>query len=209
MCVFGLRYDLRSPIRLLLPVAGTLFVTPFVYPIFYNVIWFPILYFFASYFTFLNFPCIVETLHKKPMYFEDLTIVKKSVSDKTFQKVYTVIMSFMLALVFGIVSDYVLLQGIHKKSLADIIGIVGANVLVFMKVQNEIGRLLVSICHSAKDSDSLRNVIGRISNLHIERPNITNPQEICLRSKSCSDIAGDFVIDVPSLRMKEEEESIL
>lgn len=222
MCKIGIRYKLLSPIRLLLPAAGVLYIIPFIFPQLYTVVLFPLCYFFASYFTFLNFPCVVETLHKKPMYFEDLALIEKRISSNLFQKVYTVVMSFLLALIFAIVADYVLVQGIHTKSTADIVGTIGANILVFMKVQNEVGRNLVGVCHTFKDVKVVRTVLGRLSSSDdgnvpsIEMSQIGNssddsstPSSAVLthvrhvRSKSCSDTETleDFVIDVGTLRV--------
>lgn len=156
--MFKLRYKLCSPIRVLLPLSGVLFATPYVITETYDVVWFPILYFLASYCVFLNFPCMVEMLHKKPLYFEDLIIIRKNISDNTFQNLYTIIMSFVYAVLFGILSDYVLLEQIHTKSVADIVGTIGANILVFIKVQNELGKQLVTVCNIAKNNSSIRNV---------------------------------------------------
>ncbi len=206
MCKLSCRYKVLSPIRLLLPAAGILYTAPFIFSELYTVVYFPICYFFASYFTFLNFPCVVETLHKRPMYFEDLALIQKSISTNLFQKVYTVVMSLLLSFIFAIIADYVLVQGIHTKSTADIVGTIGANVLVFMKIQNEVGRGLVEVCHTFKDNDTVRTVLGRFSDnppsielSQIGTPSIPPPAGMAhVRSKSCSDMEG-FVIDVEDL----------
>lgn len=105
----------------------------------------------------------MESLHSRPVYFEDLVEVDKGVSDDTFQKVYVVIMGFLLAVTFGIISDYVLLQDIEERSAAEMVGIVGANVMVFMKAENKIGPALIWVCHWAKGNKVVRNAVHRIS----------------------------------------------
>ena len=98
-----LRYELCSPIRLLLPVSGLFLALPCIFRDelmnFYSI---PVFYFFGSYFFFLNFPSIGEILHGKPIYVQDLIVNNdnSSVIDHSFKKTYTVLMNFILAVLF-------------------------------------------------------------------------------------------------------------
>ena len=70
-----LRYNICSPIRILIPLGLTSLAVPIIFKeLFLNYIYLPIFYFVGSYFVFVNFPIIGETLRKKPLYLEDLII---------------------------------------------------------------------------------------------------------------------------------------
>jgi len=140
----------------------TLFILPIVVEELYSVVWVPILYFFASYFLFLNFPCVAESLHKTPIYFEDLKIVEKDVTHDTFQKAYSIIMNFILSIIVGFVADYVIINGIRDKSIIEIFAIIGGNLFLFFKIQSQAGRILISACHYFKDNKVVRESIDVI-----------------------------------------------
>jgi len=161
MCKF--RYPVLSPIRILLFLACGLFTSPVFFSELYDIKWFPIIYFFGAYFIFLNFPCIVEILHGAPTYYQDLMIVEKNISNKTFQKVYTVVMSFLFAVIVSLLAEYILIQGIEDKSYSDIIAIVGSNILVFMKIQSGVGKVLLTVFKSASEEQFFREVVERMS----------------------------------------------
>ena len=149
-----LRYGLCSPIRSLLPLSMGLFIVPILFlDTANNYIYLPVAYFFAMYFWLINFPSICESLHKTPIYFEDLQLARKEHTDHTFQRAYNAAMSFILALIFAGVADYVIIQGVTGKDPAEVTAIIGGNAFLFMKIQNEAGRVLLTVCHAAKENE--------------------------------------------------------
>jgi hypothetical protein len=68
-------------------------------------------------------------------------------------------MSLILALIFSGIADYMIIQGIHNKSIAEIIGIIGGNIALFSKIQNEVGRLLIAICSRLKSSNKKSEIV--------------------------------------------------
>lgn len=156
-----LRYELCSPIRLLLPVSGLFLALPCIFRDelmnFYSI---PVFYFFGSYFFFLNFPYIGEILHGKPIYIEDLIVVDtNSEIDHSFKKIYTVIMNFILAVLFSLFSEYILIKGIEEKPIVEILGIIGGNINLYMKAQNTVGKILLQLCYNMKEERKRANSI--------------------------------------------------
>lgn len=90
-------------------------------------------------------------------------IVEKNISNKTFQKVYTVVMSFLFAVIVSLLAEYILIQGVEDKSYSDIIAIVGSNILVFMKIQSGVGKVLLTLFKSASEEQFFREVVERMS----------------------------------------------
>lgn len=152
-----LRYDICSPLRLLLPISAAFLAIPFVFKKeLMNYYSFPIFGFFGSYFFFLNFPTIGETLHGKPVYVQDLVLSMDGISDDSFKKIYTVIMNFILAILFAVFSEYIIIQGVHDKPMIEIFAIVGGNLSLYMKVQNTVGKILLGVCHWMKSAEVRR-----------------------------------------------------
>lgn len=149
-----LRYKVLSPIRLLLPISGVLFAIPFIFKedlLLYTTV--PLLYFLGLYFFLLNFPSVVEKLHQRPLYLEDLEIARLGTStpDRTFQHIYSIIMNFLLAVLFAGFFEYVILQDdIKEKPIVEMAAIVGGNLGLYYKVQGIIGKFMIWICHKYK-----------------------------------------------------------
>jgi hypothetical protein len=155
-----LRYSVCSPIRLMLPAAGALLTVPFLVRDVRTVFWLPFFLLFPSYFILLNFPSIAESLHTRPVHFEDLTIVAKGVGgDVTFQKIYTILMNIILAIVFTGIAEYTILKGFENQSFAEILGTIGGNIALFSSIQNYIGRKLISLCYTLKSDDAIRDQV--------------------------------------------------
>jgi hypothetical protein len=117
---------------------------------------FPIFIFFSSYFFFINFPKLGEILHCKPTYVSDLIITSDGVDDHTFKKTYTVIMNFILAILFSIFAEYIIIQGVDDKQMIEIFAIIGGNLSLYMKTQNAIGKIILSVCHCMKKKETRR-----------------------------------------------------
>ena len=153
-------YSACSPIRLLLPISAIFMTLPCVFrEELMNYYTFPIFYFFGSYFFFLNFPIIGEILHGKPVYIEDLILsTEEKVDDDSFKKSYAVIMNFILAVLFAIFSEYIIIQGVRDKPVIEIFAIIGGNWSLYMKAQNTIGKILLDFCYCMKSKEHQRRL---------------------------------------------------
>lgn len=170
-----MRYRLLSPIRILLPISVVFFVLPIIFKdLFLNIITIPLFYFFGSYFIFLNFPFISESLHKKPIYVEDLILRQPEIheNDITFQRLYSIIMNIVLAGLFSLFSEYVIIQGIHDKPILELLGIIGGNFTLYFKVQNSAGKVLLYVCHVIKKREERRRDVNKGSNCGINRSDV-------------------------------------
>lgn len=151
------RYGLCAPIRLLLPFALALLVLPGIFrDELMNYIAIPIFYFFGTYFIFLNFPGIAELLHSRPLYLEDLIIANHQnhpVSDQTFKHIYSVIMNFILAMLFAIFAEYVIIKGVKHKPVVELMAIIGGNMTLYIKAERIAGKIILSFCHFIKEKE--------------------------------------------------------
>jgi hypothetical protein len=158
-----------SPIRLLIPVSIALVTIPWVFREYLlNYYSFTVFYFFGSYFFFINFPILSEILHTKPVYIEDLILTSNQdaipFDNHSFKKKYTVLMNVILAILFSIFADYVILQGVHEKSIIEVMGILGGNLSLYNKVQNTLGKSLLTLCNCFKTEEQNRRTSLDITN---------------------------------------------
>ena len=146
------RYRILAPIRLLIPLAAGAFALPFILTrdlMLYVTV--PIFYFTGSYFILLNFPSIAERLHQRPLYLEDLEIVSVTQdNNQTFQIIYSIVMNFLLAVLFAGLTEYMLLQNVASKPIVEVAAILGGTLGLYYKVQGMTGKLLIFICHRYK-----------------------------------------------------------
>ena len=154
-----LRYKIVSPIRLLLPISAALLVLPFIFKrdlMLFTTL--PLVYFLASYFFLINFPGIVESLHKRPLYIEDLEVsdITSESSNLLFRHIYSIIMNFLLAFLFAGLSEYIILQNIREKPVVEVVAIIGGNLGLYYKIQDIIGKIMLSLCHYIKTSEIKR-----------------------------------------------------
>jgi hypothetical protein len=167
------RYEMCSPLRLLLPVSATFMAIPCIFKgELMNYYSFPIFYFFGSYFFFLNFPKIGEILHGKPTYVEDLVLTMDGLDDHTFKKTYAVIMNFILAILFAVFSEYIIIQGVRDKPIIEIFAIIGGNWSLYMEAQNTIGKILLDVCHYLKTKEIRRRMSSSDDIKNIEMTSI-------------------------------------
>lgn len=148
-----LRYKVLSPLRLLLPISGTLFALPFIFEkdlLLYTTL--PLFYFLGLYFFLLNFPGLAESLHKRPLYLEDLEIARLGTAtpDRTFQNIYSIIMNFLLAALFAGLAEYIILNDIREKPIVEAFGVIGGNLGLYYKIQTTLGKVMIWICHKYK-----------------------------------------------------------
>lgn len=147
-------YPLLSPIRLLLPFAAIFMILPCIFKKeLMNYFAFPIFYFFGSYFIFINFPSIPQVLYSKPTYIDDLVIVNNKQSDESFKKIYTVVMSFILAILFAVFSEYIIIQGVNDRPIIELLGIIGGNLGLYMKAQVFVGKITMFFCYKIKEKN--------------------------------------------------------
>jgi hypothetical protein len=136
---------------MLLPLSATCIMLPCIFQdTLINYIALPIFFFFGSYFFFLNFPNIGEVLHKRPLYIEDLVMDKGNSIDEYFKVSHGVIMNFILAMLFAVFSEYLIVQGINDKHIVEVMAVVGGNMILYVKIQNAVGKLLLVTCHYLK-----------------------------------------------------------
>ena len=154
-----LHYGILSPIRLLLVLSAVFLIIPCIFKNeLMNYYSFPVFYFFGSYFFFINFPIIGETMHGKPTYVEDLVVTMNGINDHSFKKKYSVIMNFVLALLFSMFAEYIIIQGIKERSIIEILGIIGGNLSLYMKTQNTMGKFLLEFCNCMKTKEISRRL---------------------------------------------------
>ena len=152
-----MQYKICAPIRLTLPLSGVLFTLPFIIEKLQTIYTIPLCYFIGSYFIFINFPFIAETLHSKPLYLEDLSVQgDTNIMEKKFQIIYRYTMNIILALLFASFADYAIIQGVRNKPIIEIIAIIGGNLSLYMKSQNFIGKGLINMCHYMKQREIKR-----------------------------------------------------
>lgn len=152
-----------------LPITVGLIVVPIInneYTLNYLLV--PICYFFASLIVFLNFPIIVELLHSKPLYLENLADNTPQLN--RFKISYKYIMNICLAIVIGGISEYVIIQGVNSKPIVELFAILGGNMALFMKIQHIIGKSLLYLCHCFKTRE-----IRRLSDASSPRGTPINP----------------------------------
>jgi hypothetical protein len=143
-----------SPLRLLLPVSAVFLSLPWVFKQeLVNYYSFPVFYFFGSYFFFINFPIIADLLHCKPSYIEDLIFTSDGIDNHSFKKKYAVLMNFILALLFAAFSEYIIVEGIQDRSIFELLGVIGGNISLYLKVQNTMGKFLLEFCKCFKSQE--------------------------------------------------------
>ena len=182
------RYNLLAPIRILLPISAASFVLPLAIPSIYNIIYFPIIYFVGAYALFLNFPCIAETLHRRPLYFEDLAVSVKGKQIDVFQNRYSIVMNFLIAVIFTAVAEYAFIKGFEGQSLAQVLGTIGGNFCLFLNIQESVGKKLIDFCYTVKNNRDIEDIFAD-SGTTIELSEVKTTPPTHARSKSCDDIS--------------------
>ena len=83
---------------------------------------------------------------------EDLELARlgSTTPDHTFQNIYSIIMNFLLAVLFAGLSEYVILQPISRKPIIEIAAIIGGNLSLYYKTQRIIGKVMIWVCHHYK-----------------------------------------------------------
>lgn len=143
---------LCHPYRLLLPVSGTLVVIPIFFSEQLNGrIFTSIFYFLGIYFFLLNFPRLCEIMNDKPIYIEDLVITTEGDNRHKFKNAYVNIMILVLSILCALFVQYISSRSLYEKPLIEILGIIGGNLILYVKIQNIVGRIFINICHCVKE----------------------------------------------------------
>lgn len=157
--------------RILIPVSISLFSASFtISEKIKGVIYIPILYFLGVYFLLINFPKLVEITKKKPVYIDDLILGTVGQKNRLwFKNIYLYTMFFLLSILFSIFIDYFISNGFHNKPLLEVCGIIGGNLLVYSKIQDIIGRILLNFCHCVKEQHEM-SALSRVSSFSRNSP---------------------------------------
>jgi len=147
--------------RSLLVFSGGLFVSPFILnDKFLTYITIPLFYFLGTYFILYNFPSIIDTLHSKPIHYEDLLISydNNQTFNNKFQKIHNLFMSAILSGLVAYFSEYIIINGFHYRPLIELFGILGGNILLYIKVQHMLGKLLLYTLYFLKKNEVKRRL---------------------------------------------------
>ncbi len=129
--------------RLLLPFAIGFVALPFFLEMFRNVIWIAVLYFTGSLLILLNFPSLSIYPHSKPFYISDFI---KEDNDRRFVAVYKVFMILVMSGMASAFADYIFMREITKKSVTEIMAIIGGNMAIYLKIQSITGKIMLKVC---------------------------------------------------------------
>lgn len=159
-------------LRLLLPVGLLNIILPYLYPQnLIHYIWFPIMYFIGSFIIFLNFPICVEYTNVKPLYLEDLIIKKTEINDSIdslnkFKKIYIITMTIFLSILISGISEYVIINDIIKnKPVMEILGIIGGNITLYLKIQHIFAKILLKFFHVLKQKEVKKRSLSDLSDV--------------------------------------------
>ena len=129
--------------RLLLPFAIGFVALPFFLEMFRNVIWIAVLYFTGSLLILLNFPSLSIYPHSKPFYISDFI---REDNDRRFVAVYKVFMILVMSGMASAFADYIFMREITKKSVTEIMAIIGGNMAIYLKIQSITGKIMLKVC---------------------------------------------------------------
>jgi hypothetical protein len=150
-------------LKYLLPISAFLLISPLVFPDqLVNYITLPIFYFFGMFFLLINFRQVGEFLYRKPIYLEDLVVEQRMIrlqnpsiftgvyNDNTLQLTYGVVMNFILAFLFALFSEYIVVKDVRQLPIIEIFGIIGGNLSLYFRIQSIVGKIIIKIFHIFK-----------------------------------------------------------
>jgi len=93
-------------------------------------------------------------LHSKPIYYEDLSIIKTSSHriDTRFKTAYKLLMIFCMSVMMGALADYMYIS-VGERPAIECLGIIGGNMSIYLRVQNITGKVLLKICYYCKNRE--------------------------------------------------------
>ena len=160
-------------LKYLLPISAFLLISPLIFPEqLVNYITLPIFYFFGMFFLLINFRQVGEFLYRKPIYLDDLVVEHRMIrlqnptiftgiyNDNTLQLTYGVVMNFILAFLFALFSEYIVVKDVRQLPIIEIFGIIGGNLSLYFRVQSIVGKVIIKIFHIFKERiEKERNII--------------------------------------------------
>lgn len=137
--------------------------------------------FVSSWTIFWNFPKIGQSIQSKPVYTEDLVEQGTHISENhKFMRYYTITTNFCLAILATVMSDYALTKNYEGRDLTEIAGTLGGIIALYLKCQDAIAKLLLTICYYMKN----REVLRRIREEGLELKNISSMPNISIDTSS-------------------------
>lgn len=153
-------------------------ILPFISIIPYTELgWFRSLYYIiptsgiSTYIILLNFPCIVEKVHSRPLYFHDLEDnrdVIDPIIKKRFQMIFIIILQINLTILVSVLIYYYYDQ-FHTTGLSkmEIFGVLGGFISMMLKIENCIGKFTLSFVSLCKNSSIANNNRLRSTSLEL------------------------------------------
>jgi hypothetical protein len=137
--------------RVLIPPGILCLCLPFFVDEVQAVLWIALLYFVGSFMLLINFPYFSVMLHSKPIYYEDLSIIKTSTHhiDTRFKTSYKLLMIFCMSVMMGALADYMYIS-VGERPAIECLGIIGGNMAIYLRIQNMTGKVLLKICYYCK-----------------------------------------------------------
>jgi hypothetical protein len=111
-----------------------------------------------SFIVFVNFPAIVNFMHSRPTYYEDLLDEEDEVDKRRFQKVFNVILSILSAVFFALMVLYFFYQ-VNSTTLRgiELVGVLRGLGSIYGDVHQRLGSYVIEIlekCKSQKRNNS-------------------------------------------------------
>ena len=104
----------------------------------------------------INFPIIAYYMQMQPTYYEDLNLENQSkVSFYSYQNIFIYIQQFFSSLAFAILIDYIFNKMKHTTlSWLELYGVLAGYFLMYQKLSNYIGTILVNLIFTIKNSNN-------------------------------------------------------
>ena len=131
-----------------IPLSGTFIVIPFMFDGSVFLILSSVMHFLAVYITIISFPIITKSLHRKPLYYEDLQ-TEIYINNKV-EIYYHIVMSFVLSFLFVCLFQYIMNEKLTQKPISEILAIIGGNIGIYNRIQYFIGKIVLKFCHMKK-----------------------------------------------------------
>lgn len=97
-------------------------------------------------------------------------------------------MIIVLSLLCALFAQYVTTKGLYEKPLVEILGIIGGNLILYVKIQHVVGRVLINLCHCVKEQHEMTSISrsgsfidsfgSGLNSIHSFRPKSVSPDII-------------------------------
>jgi len=141
--------------RAFIPLAFAGFTIPFIISDLTTLTSVGLCYFWSSYIILWNFPQINSSLYSEPLYLNNL-------DNSQYKTYYLRIMNLCLAVLIGLFADYGLIKGIlNDKTIIEISAIVGGNLSLLGTIQTEVGKVMLTVCHTCKQKSERKRKLSQ------------------------------------------------